>query len=139
MAMIGTDRAPWTYAFRSLIDAGTPFCINSDWAVTTLNPFEIIGTAVLVTVVVGSGIAAERLSPDDVGLQLLENSTATVFGLAVPQHVEGVPVGILDPRATWADPAAYDAQAAKLSAMFRKNFEKFGSVDPTIVAAGPRG
>jgi glycerol uptake facilitator-like aquaporin len=31
----------------------------------------------------GSGIAAQRLSPDDVGLQLLENSTATVFGLAV--------------------------------------------------------
>src|ERR1700756_397186 len=34
-------------------------------------------------VVVGSGIAAARLSPTDVGLQLLENSTATVFGLAV--------------------------------------------------------
>jgi glycerol uptake facilitator-like aquaporin len=32
---------------------------------------------------VGSGIAAERLSPNDIGLQLLENSTATVFGLAV--------------------------------------------------------
>lgn len=46
IAMIGPDRAPWTYAFRSLIDAGAPFCINSDWAVTTLNPFEIIGTAI---------------------------------------------------------------------------------------------
>src|SRR6201999_1276374 len=44
---------------------------------------EFVGTALLVTVVVGSGIAAQRLSPDDVGLQLLENSTATVFGLAV--------------------------------------------------------
>lgn len=44
---------------------------------------EFTGTALLVTVVVGSGIAAQRLSPDDVGLQLLENSTATVFGLAV--------------------------------------------------------
>ncbi|WP_040781328.1 aquaporin [Nocardia pneumoniae] len=44
---------------------------------------EFIGTASLVTVVVGSGIAAQRLSPHDVGLQLLENSTATVFGLAV--------------------------------------------------------
>jgi glycerol uptake facilitator-like aquaporin len=33
--------------------------------------------------VVGSGIAAQRLSPGEVGLQLLENSTATVFGLAV--------------------------------------------------------
>ena len=44
---------------------------------------ELVGTALLVTVVVGSGIAAAQLSPDDVGLQLLENSTATVFGLAV--------------------------------------------------------
>jgi glycerol uptake facilitator-like aquaporin len=44
---------------------------------------ELMGTALLVTVVVGSGVAAARLSPSDVGLQLLENSTATVFGLAV--------------------------------------------------------
>lgn len=44
---------------------------------------ELLGTGLLVTVVVGSGIAAERLSPDDVGLQLLENSTATVLGLTV--------------------------------------------------------
>jgi glycerol uptake facilitator-like aquaporin len=44
---------------------------------------EAVGTCLLVTVVVGSGIAAARLSPDDVGLQLLENSTATVLGLAV--------------------------------------------------------
>ncbi|PXW31749.1 UNVERIFIED_CONTAM: glycerol uptake facilitator-like aquaporin [Williamsia faeni] len=44
---------------------------------------EFVGTALLVTVVVGSGIAAEQLSPGDIGLQLLENSTATAFGLAV--------------------------------------------------------
>ena len=44
---------------------------------------ELIGTALLVAVVVGSGIAAERLSPGDVGLQLLENSTATFLGLTV--------------------------------------------------------
>lgn len=44
---------------------------------------EFTGTGLLVTVVVGSGIAAQRLSPDDVGLQLLQNSLATVFGLTV--------------------------------------------------------
>lgn len=38
---------------------------------------EFIGTAFLVTTVVGSGVAASRLSPDDVGLQLLENSLVT--------------------------------------------------------------
>jgi glycerol uptake facilitator-like aquaporin len=42
---------------------------------------EGVGTALLVAVVVGSGISAERLSPDDVGLQLLENSIATAGGL----------------------------------------------------------
>ncbi len=44
---------------------------------------ELIGTGLLVAVVVGSGIAAQRLSPDDTGLELLENSIATAFGLAV--------------------------------------------------------
>ena len=43
---------------------------------------EGLGTGLLVAVVVGSGIAAQRLSPDDTGLQLLENSTATVLALA---------------------------------------------------------
>ena len=43
---------------------------------------EFLGTALLVTAVVGSGIMASTLSPHDVGLQLLENSTATVFALA---------------------------------------------------------
>jgi glycerol uptake facilitator-like aquaporin len=38
---------------------------------------EAVGSALLVTAVIGSGIAASRLSPDDVGLQLLENSVAT--------------------------------------------------------------
>ncbi|MBV8179562.1 MAG: aquaporin family protein [Mycobacterium sp.] len=50
---------------------------------------EFCGTALLVTVVVGSGIAAAQLSPSDVGLQLLENSTATAFGLAVLIHLFG--------------------------------------------------
>ncbi|MDT4916513.1 MAG: hypothetical protein QOH89_1213 [Pseudonocardiales bacterium] len=38
---------------------------------------EFVGTAFLVSAVIGSGIAAARLSPDDVGLQLLENSLVT--------------------------------------------------------------
>jgi glycerol uptake facilitator-like aquaporin len=42
---------------------------------------EFVGTALLVTAVVGSGVMATTLSPDDVGLQLLENSVATAFAL----------------------------------------------------------
>lgn len=44
---------------------------------------EFLGTLLLVAVVVGSGIAAARLSPEDVGLQLLQNSLATTLGLGV--------------------------------------------------------
>ncbi len=44
---------------------------------------ELVGTAFLVTAVVGSGIAAQRLSPGQTGLQLLENSLATGAALAV--------------------------------------------------------
>lgn len=44
---------------------------------------EFLGTGLLVAIVVGSGIAAQRLSPGDTGLQLLENSVATTLGLAV--------------------------------------------------------
>jgi glycerol uptake facilitator-like aquaporin len=42
---------------------------------------ELAGTGLLVTAVVGSGIAASRLSPGDVGLQLLENAFATALAL----------------------------------------------------------
>jgi phosphoenolpyruvate carboxykinase (ATP) len=59
-----------------------------------------------------------------------------VFGFEVPLEVPGVDSGLLDPRSTWRDPAAYDERAAKLAGMFRANFEKFG--DPQIAAAGPR-
>ena len=61
-----------------------------------------------------------------------------IFGLRIPAGVPNVPTEILNPRSTWQDGAAYDTQAAKLSDMFRKNFEKFGNVDPAIVAAGPK-
>jgi glycerol uptake facilitator-like aquaporin len=42
---------------------------------------EFLGSAFLSAVVIGSGIAAQQLSPGDVGLELLENATATAAGL----------------------------------------------------------
>jgi len=42
---------------------------------------EYLGSAFLAAVVIGSGIAAQNLSPDDVGLALLENAAATAAGL----------------------------------------------------------
>ncbi|MAP18103.1 MAG: phosphoenolpyruvate carboxykinase (ATP) [Aurantimonas sp.] len=60
------------------------------------------------------------------------------FGFQVPVAVEGVDTTILDPRATWTDKAAYDAQAARLVSMFRSNFAKFEDhVDVEVMQAAP--
>ena len=60
------------------------------------------------------------------------------FGLHVPTQVPGVPAEVLQPRDTWADGSAYDAAAAELADMFRRNFEQFaGRVPREVRAAGP--
>jgi glycerol uptake facilitator-like aquaporin len=65
---------------------------------------EFLGSAGLVLVVVGSGIAAQRLSPFDVGLQLLENALATGAGLAALILAFGpVSGGHFNPVVTLAD------------------------------------
>jgi phosphoenolpyruvate carboxykinase (ATP) len=61
-----------------------------------------------------------------------------VFGLDVPLKVPGVPDAMLLPRRTWADPAAYDAQAAHVADLFRHNFEQFADhVAAAVRRAGP--
>jgi glycerol uptake facilitator-like aquaporin len=65
---------------------------------------EFLGSAGLVAVVIGSGIAAQRLSPDDVGLQLLENALATGAGLVALILAFGpVSGGHFNPVITLAD------------------------------------
>ncbi|MDR6103765.1 phosphoenolpyruvate carboxykinase (ATP) [Agrobacterium larrymoorei] len=60
------------------------------------------------------------------------------FGFAVPTSLEGIDNSILDPRSTWADGTAYDAQAKKLVNMFVTNFTKFEDhVDSTVRDAAP--
>ncbi len=65
---------------------------------------ELVGTALLVAAVIGSGIAATRLSPTDVGLQLLENAAATVGVLVAIILALGPASGAhLNPVVTLAD------------------------------------
>src|SRR5207248_973125 len=65
---------------------------------------EFAGTGLLVTAVVGSGIMTTGLSPQDVGLQLLENSTAMVFALAALILIFGPVSGAqFNPVVTLAD------------------------------------
>ena len=72
-------------------------------------------------------------------LDKVKTQTDPVFGLAIPIEIKGVPAKVLNPRETWPDPAAYDAQAKKLAGMFRENFDKFGNVDAATKTAGPKG
>ncbi len=73
----------------------------------------------------------------DGSLASVPTTTDPVFGLHIPQSVPGVPSEVLMPKATWADGAAYDTQAAKLAAMFVENAAKFDMSD-AVKAAGPK-
>ena len=61
------------------------------------------------------------------------------FGFEVPVAVAGVDAKILNPRDTWSDKAAYDAQAKKLVAMFIENFAQFADhVDEGVRQSAPK-
>ena len=59
-------------------------------------------------------------------LHKVATETHPIFNLKMPTSCPGVPAEMLNPRNTWTDKAAYDAQAQKLRDMFRKNFEDKG-------------
>jgi len=59
-----------------------------------------------------------------------------IFGLAVPEAIEGIDAKLLDPRQSWADAAAYDRQAEKLLGLFAANFRTFGDAVGSIGGAG---
>jgi phosphoenolpyruvate carboxykinase (ATP) len=61
-----------------------------------------------------------------------------VFKVLVPESCPDIPTGALDQRATWRDPATYDAAAARLAAQFIANFQQYaGRVPAAVEEAGP--
>jgi phosphoenolpyruvate carboxykinase (ATP) len=61
------------------------------------------------------------------------------FGFQVPVSVPGVDNSLLDPRATWSNPAEYDATAARLVDLFVENFAQFAEhVDEGVRQAAPK-
>ena len=59
-----------------------------------------------------------------------------ISGLTWPLTCAGVDTALLDPRSTWADPAQYDMQAAKLVQMFSSNFGQYAQhIDDDVKAA----
>ena len=78
---------------------------------------EFVGSALLLIAVVGSGIAAQRLSPNDVGLQLLENALATGAALvAIILAVGSVSGAHLNPVVSGLDALFRGLRPAELAA-----------------------
>ncbi len=74
----------------------------------------------------------------DGSLNAAEFRTDPNFGFKVPVAVPGIDPTILDPRQTWDDKEAYDAQAAKLVDLFNENFAQFAEhVDEGVRQAAP--
>jgi phosphoenolpyruvate carboxykinase (ATP) len=61
-----------------------------------------------------------------------------IFGLGVPTSCPDIPADVLDPRRTWSDARAYDAQAQRLAGLFATNLCNLGDEIPKDVReAGP--
>lgn len=104
------------------------YLVNTGWTggpYGTGRRISISHSRAMVAAAVGGTLGHARYAHND------------TFNLDVPEDCPGVPVGVLDPRAGWADGAAYDATAARLARMFVDNFAKFGDAFGDIASAGP--
>jgi arsenate reductase len=94
---------------------------------------ELLGTALLLIAVVGSGIAAQRLSSRDAGLQLLENSTVTAAALvAIIVALSPVSGAHLNPVVTPADRVVGGLRSGEAAAYIAAQL--LGGAAGTIVA-----
>ena len=104
----------------------TCWLVNTGWtggAYGTGSRMPIRATRALLTAALDGSLAEAKFRKD-------EN-----FGFEVPVKVEGVADLLLDPRRTWQDAAAYDAQAAKLVKMFSDNFVQYeADIDDDVKA-----
>jgi phosphoenolpyruvate carboxykinase (ATP) len=87
--------------------------------------FSLKYTRAMVSAILNGTLRSAKYTPD------------AVFGLPLPDRVEGVPSEVLQPRNTWKDGSAYDAQARKLATLFRENDKKF-DLPESVRNAGPR-
>ncbi|MEM1211069.1 MAG: N-acetyltransferase [Planctomycetota bacterium] len=117
---------------------------GGDDAFLLYQPLDAAGHVAFTSVFVpdthrGQGLAGQLA--DAAFTHALRNIKSTpdpIFGIAVPDHVPGVPDDILKPRNAWPDPAAYDAQAADLAQLFHGNFAQYADgVTALVRNAGP--
>jgi phosphoenolpyruvate carboxykinase (ATP) len=108
----------------------TVWLINTGW---TGGPF---GEGHRMPIQATRALLAAVLSGELHDAEFREDS---VFGFQVPVTAPGVEESLLDPRSTWADPAAYDRKARELAQMFADNFaQKHVDAPPDVVAAAPK-
>ncbi|SPF77711.1 phosphoenolpyruvate carboxykinase [Pseudoprimorskyibacter insulae] len=105
----------------------TCWLVNTGWtggAYGTGSRMPIKATRALLTAALNGSLAEAEFRKDP------------NFGFEVPVSVPGVAEVLLDPRRTWEDKGAYDAQAAKLVSMFADNFEQYQPyIDEDVKAA----
>jgi phosphoenolpyruvate carboxykinase (ATP) len=126
-------RHPSAYGnlLRDLIAAHGADCwlVNTGWtggAYGTGSRMPIAATRALLNAALDGSLANVEMRVDP------------HFKFRVPVAVPGVDSAILNPRDTWADKPAYDAQATRLAGMFRENFRKFEAhVGQDVLAAAP--
>ena len=129
---IPRDPACYGDMLRNLIARHDVKC----WLVNTGWTGGAYGTGQRMPIAATRALIAAALAGELDGANL---RTDPYFGFAVPTAVQGVDASILDPRETWADKSAYDAQARHLVSMFVKNFDGFkNSVGAEVLDASPQ-
>ncbi len=123
-------RHPSVYGamLRTLIHESGAKCylINTGWT------GGAYGTGQRMPLTVTRAIVAHSLSGE---VAKAEKRTDPNFGFAVPVALPGIDTNILDPRSTWADKAAYDAQAKSLVDLFAEVLRRFESASHARIAA----
>jgi phosphoenolpyruvate carboxykinase (ATP) len=66
-----------------------------------------------------------------------ETEQLDILNVAIPKAVPGVDASFLNPRKSWSDASAYDAEASKLASMFQENIKRFAP-SAAIISAGPK-
>ncbi len=91
------------------------------WLVNTGMTGGPYGVGHRVAMPVTRGLVAAAL---DGRLAEIPTHPDPIFQLGIPESCPGVPTDLLQPRATWSDPAAYDRKAKELAERFEKNYQE---------------
>lgn len=105
------------------------YLVNTGWSGGPYGVGQRINlkyTRAMITAALNGTVEQENFTPDP------------VFGVLVPNHIEGVPDEILTQRNTWENQAEYDVMALDLATRFAKNFERFENIPEEIRLAGPK-